>query len=187
MTWRRTNRAAFTLVELLVVIAIIGILIALLLPAVQMAREAARRATCSNHLKQLGLAALAHESAHGYYPTGGWGWKWIGDPDRGFGLSQPGGWLYNILPYLEANELHERGAGQPSTTKGVSLRLLLKERVDLYNCPSRRGGDETVMISLYNGAYYHNIDHSADVPESKTDYAVNVGDYNPGGSTGINF
>ena len=97
----------FTLVELLVVITIIGILIALLLPAVQAAREAARRMQCSNNLKQLAMACLNHEQAHGFLPTGGWRWYYVGDPDRGFDRRQPGGWIYNILPYIEQAQVHD--------------------------------------------------------------------------------
>ncbi len=99
----------FTLVELLVVITIIGILIALLLPAVQAAREAARKLHCGNNLKQLALGALNHELAHGFFPSAGWGYLWVGDPDRGTGKEQPGCWVYATLPYVEQQALHDLG------------------------------------------------------------------------------
>ncbi|MBN2291124.1 MAG: DUF1559 domain-containing protein [Pirellulales bacterium] len=86
------HQKAFTLVELLVVIAIIGILIALLLPAVQAAREAARRSQCSNNLKQTGVALLNYESAHNVLPYGG-----IPTKANGYGFS----WWVRVLPFYE--------------------------------------------------------------------------------------
>jgi len=106
----------FTLVELLVVIAIIGVLVALLLPAVQAAREAARRSQCQNQLRQMAVGAMNHESAVGFFPSGGWGFFWVGDADRGFGENQPGGWIYSTLPFIEQQQLYDLASdGDPST------------------------------------------------------------------------
>src|SRR4029079_15206288 len=115
MTRAVSSSPGFTLVELLVVIAIIGILVALLLPAVQAAREAARRSQCQNHLKQIGLGFLNHEATDKFYPSGGWGFNYVGDPDRGAGKGQPGGWVFSVLPYIEEQAVYDIGKGIPST------------------------------------------------------------------------
>jgi prepilin-type N-terminal cleavage/methylation domain-containing protein len=92
-------RRGFTLVELLVVIAIIGVLVALLLPAVQMAREAARATQCKNNFKQLGLALHQYHDTHNVLPPG-----WLADEPEG----EPGwGWATHLLPYLEQKNLEE--------------------------------------------------------------------------------
>jgi prepilin-type N-terminal cleavage/methylation domain-containing protein len=138
MTRSQRIRQGFTLVELLVVIAIIGVLVALLLPAVQSARESARRVQCQNHLKQLGLAAQTHHETHGFFPSGGWGYMWVGDADLGSGPKQPGGWIYQILPFIEQQTAHQLGAGGTPEEKKVAAEQLVQVVVSTMNCPSRR-------------------------------------------------
>jgi prepilin-type N-terminal cleavage/methylation domain-containing protein/prepilin-type processing-associated H-X9-DG protein len=165
------TRPGFTLVELLVVIAIIGVLVALLLPAVQAAREASRRIKCQNNLKQVGLAFQNHADTHGHLPTGGWGWFWVGDPDGGFAEKQPGGWVFNILPYMEQQNLHQIGAGTTGAAKIAANTERLQKPVQFFNCPSRRPPKILSQVPTYNNA--------DPVPlGAKTDYAVNAGNQN---------
>jgi len=170
---------AFTLVELLVVIAIIGVLVGLLLPAVQAAREAARRAQCINHLKQLGLGAMNHESTHGYLPGAGWGPWTTGDPDRGSGVKQPGGWVYQLLPFIEQQALYDLpGDGDAenitSLQKDNAVRL---EQTPLgtFNCPSRRAV-QNYPWSPTVGAFFYVANSRRVDAMARSDYAANAGD-----------
>ncbi|HEY3391589.1 MAG TPA: DUF1559 domain-containing protein [Lacipirellulaceae bacterium] len=165
---------AFTLVELLVVIAIIGILVALLLPAIQAAREAARRSQCQNNLKNIGLAFLNHESTHGFFAAGGWGYLWTGDPDMGTGESQPGGWPFSIMNYLEEGNTFVVGQGLPTPAKATLLARQKAHPVPVFYCPSRRpasvsyGSESSLNAADPPGKYV-----------AKTDYAANGGTYSP--------
>ena len=108
---RFRHSRGFTIVEMLVVIAIIAILIGLLLPAVQKVRESANRTRCMSNLKQLSLGCIEHESRLRRFPAAGWNYRYSGDPEKGMGQDQPGGWHYNILPFIEQDNLHNLGSG----------------------------------------------------------------------------
>lgn len=135
-------RAAFTLIELLVSMAVIGVLVALTLPAVQSARESARRMECKNNLKQFGLAFHNHHDQFGFFPTGGWDWEkppryTDGSPE--IGEEQWAGWGFQILPHIEAAPVWESDA---ETAVGTPNPVFF--------CPSRRSPQVFTMSDNYD-------------------------------------
>ena len=166
----------------MVVITIIGILIALLLPAVQAAREAVRRMQCSNNLKQLGLAAMNHESATGRFPTGGWGYGWLGDPDRGTDHRQPGGWIFNVLPYMELQSLHDLQSGKSGTARTTAAAEMGQTPVSAWCCPSRCAAVLYPLLAISglpidHQKYYTASGLTATLDKvARCDYAGNGGD-----------
>lgn len=169
---RWASRGGFTLVELLVVISIIALLMALLLPAVQSVRESARVNRCRNNAKQLALASVSHLEAQGFFPSGGWGYLWTGEADRGFGATQVGGWAYSLLPYMEQQNLHQLGAGLSGTALQQANSQRMSTPVPTFYCPSRRKPRALPASSAHTPT-------NATRPTlyAKTDYAANGGDH----------
>ncbi len=160
------RRSGFTLVELLVVIAIIGVLVALLLPAVQSAREAARRIQCTNHLKQFGLATHNFHDTFRELPNLGHGWWWHVNYTNG--TNQPNGtpnytntggslvknrligmgWGYQILPFMEQQNIFDGGGAATNYQKSI---LAISTPIPGHFCPSRRGN----KVLPINGEWYN--------------------------------
>lgn len=173
-------KRGFTLIELLVVITIVGILVGLLLPAVQMAREAARRTQCSNNLKQIGLAIHNHEVSKKYLPGNGGYTPTSTIKDRsgnpieittfdfaeavlyqwGIGVpgarpkEQPGSWGYAVLPYLEQADAYQQ--------------LAIEHQPTVFLCPSRARSESLPTVDDVHGSYV-----SGGWAWSKSDYAGN--------------
>lgn len=165
-------RRAFTVIEVLVAISVIGVLLALILPAVLAVREAARRTQCRNNIKQLALAATQHESIHGFLPSNGWGYLWYGEPGRGVGRRQPGGWIWTLLPHLEQDGLWDEAAGLAGSARRLALGRVAQSPLAVVTCPTRR----TIGLSAHNPILFpRNADWFPDV--ATTDYAINEGDW----------
>ncbi|MFT5303474.1 MAG: prepilin-type N-terminal cleavage/methylation domain-containing protein [Mariniblastus sp.] len=202
-----SRRKAFTLVELLVVIAIIGILIGMLLPAVQQVREAARRVACMNQVRNLALACHNYESTYKEFPPGvalPWDYGPNGDKDERWhtswqwaGQGSPGnagsfyGWAYFLLPFYEQNAIYDRyNQGARPTfwggTHGLEGSMLVNEaKLKVHICPSDTGPDQ-------HEGYYDTTPNGGPISKSgKSNYVACIGDVSPWGrsqsSNRVNF
>ncbi|UUO05468.1 DUF1559 domain-containing protein [Blastopirellula sp. J2-11] len=156
------RQSGFTLVELLVVIAIIGVLIALLLPAVQQAREAARRMACSNNLKQLGLALHNYHDTHRNFPLGCQG------------NSERTGLHVALLPFIEQNNLYDQMDTKINYGSGVNA-VALRTRIDGYLCPSGNepmGDDNDEYFTTH---YYGVLGAKGTNPSTGNSYEFDAG------------
>lgn len=160
---RLAQHVGFTLVELLVVIAIIGILVALLLPAIQAAREAARRSSCSNNLRQLAFALHNHHDSMGTFPIS----NFFGQAKKSK-VAYLWGELPQLLPYLEETTLHDFVDFTKTPNNPRNLPAI-KTPLDVLTCPSSPYVGQLGYQEIYNT--------SSTEQTAETDYATSIGDY----------
>jgi prepilin-type processing-associated H-X9-DG protein len=188
----------------LVVIAIIGVLIGLLLPAVEMARESSRRSACANNLRQLGLAVKLHIDSHGTFPTGGWGAEWVGDPDAGFGptpvavFNCPSRRLPRVYPYTGTTPLKnvDPPTNVPKSDYVINKKLSFeKSEVILAEIQLKKGMSNTVLSGEKSVSQDHYTDGTAagdtlamflgDCPDIARDISGNPAPDSSGGNLGF--
>lgn len=171
----RRSPQGVTLLELLIVIALLGLLLQIMIPAVQASREAARRHVCRSHLRQIAMATQLHHDTYGHFPSAGWHYTWIGEPERGTGPEQPGSWIFNLLGFLEYQALRDAGKFQVDEDRMQAMADRCRTVLPLFHCPTRR--DARAYPQTWNRTPF-TLNTSFTRPlnwVAKTDYAANVG------------
>jgi prepilin-type processing-associated H-X9-DG protein len=171
-------RRAYTAIEVVIVVVVLAVVVGLLLPAIQSARESARRTQCQANLKLLALVCLTHEQAQARLPTGGWGVAWTGDADLGWGRFQPGGWLYNVMPFWESNpftqptHFHEMGMSLAPAAKNAAHLQRLAAPMSVLSCPTRRSPTTFRWANSWSI-----INAGSPTSVGRSDYAANGGNF----------
>lgn len=174
-----TRRDGFTLIELLIGLSILTSLGVLFLPAIQSARESSRLATCRNHISQLSKGMIQHEHFQGYFPSAGWSPSWLGVAERTGDSAQPGGWAYDILPYIEETATRNLVSKIPAGGEAAAYGKLAAAPLPMFTCPSRRSAQALPLTatSFQGGSVVL-------TKATRSDFAVNSGS---GGSEAAGF
>ena len=164
------RRSGFTLVELLIGIAIFTTLGAIMLPAIQSSRESARLTSCRNNISQLSKGMVQHETYYGYFPSGGWSPQWLGVAERSGDSSQPGGWSFGVLPYIEEVGVRNMVANVPAGGETAAYAKLVTTSLPAFSCASRRSSKPVALTdtSFQGGALTL-------TKATRSDFAVNSG------------
>jgi len=174
------KRLGFTLIELLVVIAIIGVLIGLLLPSVQQARESARRMQCGSNLRQLMLAMHSHESGKQLFPAGYLSDTTRNDRDSSTSDGAPGtGWGLQLAPFLEEAAMADNFAGVTDPSQGIlhpANRNLVSQKFQFFLCPSSAGDREPFVVKDIGGSPL-----ASGIELGRSHYVANAGHEEPWG------
>ncbi len=185
---RRRRGRGFTLVELLVVIAIIGVLVGLLLPAVQAARESSRRSACTNKLKQIGLAMHQHHDARATLPCAS---TYAKDWTAATGLVADGPyhtWSEFVMPYIEMNELYDKIDLSQGIESAANVAVITGRRIAFHECPSnpQAGSLKTItnaayqIVPSYTGVSMAGLGYSVCSGPQRNDAATPPGDCTAG-------
>jgi prepilin-type N-terminal cleavage/methylation domain-containing protein len=166
----KRSRLAVSLPEVLVTLAILAALASIVLPAISIARSRARDLQCQSNLHQVCNGVLQHSAIHRAFPTNGWGAIWFGMSDRGFGASQPGGWIYNTLPFLEENTLRSRAPNAIQATNPSEFEAINLVPIPWLLCPDKSGGVLISVVPQYLCPVGSSINHC-----TRTDFAINGG------------